>query len=291
MHFIVNVQMSNFARCLLLWCALGSQALPVWAAYPLADESNVATDDFAYAVQLGGGAGYKKGLISAQDRLLNGEPLVYLTLDLQYKNFFLASANPRFGAHISAGTLGYRLWQNEHNDLSLIGYSPHNSIDANAESLFDTGPIQALEGLNTRNADMMWGIRYQYWTDVHFFAGEVAQDSDAHYSQHLRFIYSYRHQIKNWDLYYNTSLMLTPAKLVNYYYGVRPHEVRANRAAYQAGGGAQFTLSVTAVYPLSEQWLFESSLSNSFYTKAYRQSPLVDHPTDLQLLLSLRYVF
>lgn len=260
-------------------------------ATPALATTHTFLDDVEYAFQLGGAAAYRKGLISAQDHLINGEPLLYLAFDLQYKNFFITSSNPRYGSHISAGTLGYRLWQTDHSDLAIVGYSPHDSIDPEAETLFDDGPIEALEGLRTRRADMMWGVRYQYWQDAHFFAGEVAQDSDAHYSQHVRFIYSYRQQVKNWDLYYNTSLMITPSKLVNYYYGVRQDESRAFRPAYQAGGGGQLTLSVTAVYPLSERWLFECSFGNTFYSQSYRNSPLVDHPTDLQVLVSTRYVF
>lgn len=256
-----------------------------------AGEFDTNSDQLDYAVQLGAAAAYKKGLIRAQDHLINGEPLLLLALDLQYKNFFLESSNHRFGARLPSGTLGYRLWHNEHQDLSLIGYSAHDGIYPDAETLFDDGPIEELEGLHDRRTDMMWGVRYQHYIGEHYLMAELTQDSDAHYSQQLQLIYSKRQQIRNWDLYYNVGWAYTPAKLVNYYYGVRPDETTAERPAYQAGAGTQFTLSATAIYPLSERWLFEGSVGSSFYSRSYRQSPLTNRSNDFQLLLSARYVF
>ncbi len=267
-----------FCFCLL--------SLPALAAEPAADAT-----ELEYAVQLGGAVAYKKGLIRAQDHLINGEPLLLLALDVQYHNFFLESSNHRFGARLPSGTLGYRLWHNEQQDLSLIGYSPHDQIDPEAESLFDDGPIKELAGLERRRADMMWGLRYQHSNGEHYWMAELTQDSDAHYSQQLQLLYSKRQQLRNWDLYYNASWVYTPAKLVNYYYGVRPNEVTVGRPAYQAGAGTQFSVSLTALYPLSEQWLFEGSVGTSFYSKSYRDSPLTNRNNDFLLLLSARYVF
>lgn len=270
----------------LISCCL---CLP-WLQALAADATTDATQ-LEYAVQFGGVVAYKKGLISAQDHLVNGEPLLLLALDVQYHNFFLESSNHRFGARLPTGTLGYRLWQNAQQDLSLIAYSQHDEIDPNAESLFDDGPIEELVGIKRRNADMLWGLRYQQYQGEHYLMVELTQDSDAHRSQQFQLLYSKRQQLRNWDLYYNASWLYTPAKLVNYYYGVRPNEVTAGRPAYQAGAGSQFSLGLTALYPLSEQWLFEGSVGSSFYSKSYRDSPLTSRNSDFLLLLSARYVF
>lgn len=237
------------------------------------------------------GAGYQHAQIAALDQSVNKRLLLNLSADVSYRNFFIESDERRNVLRYGSGIIGYYLWQQEHSSLALIGTGYHQAIGPDLNTAFGRQHIAELEGLSLRDSDFLLGLRYQYLEENHYWAIEVGQDVDSHYSQQLRFLYSYRQPIRNWDLYYNAGLSWSAAKLVDYYYGISALESNPKRAEYHAGAGQQLHVGVSGLYPLSPDWLFEMSVAANVSSSAYTNSPLSSRDVELLSLVKFRYVF
>jgi len=239
----------------------------------------------------GGGLVLQHAFVKGQGQVVNGKPLLFLLADVEYKDFFLESSDRRRGFGFSRDTLGYRLWQGEYDSLALIGSNVNGSIAAEHERFFDKVTIPELAGIQTREADFMFGLRWQRVVEQHYFSIDGGKDIDSHYGYQARAFYSYRQTLRNWDLYYNFGVLFSTAKVVDYYFGVRPAEVNHHRPLYKAGSGYQLQAGLAAVYPLSEHWLFESGISVVGFSRTYRDSPLTRGATDQIAYVGGRYVF
>lgn len=248
-------------------------------------------DDLELTGYLSGGMAYQQNIIGPLDRVINGKPQIGLTIDLHYYNFFIETDDRRNVLRYGNGVLGYQLWQQGDNVLSVIGTSYHEAIGPALETGLGRVKIPELQGLTLRDSDFSLGLRYQYIRPEHYFAVELGQDIESHYGQQIRLLYSYRQMLRNWDLYYNVGMALSSAKLVNYYYGVSPTESAANRPVYSAGAGQQLHFGLSAVYPLSADWLLELGLAMNLFSAAYTQSPLVSRDIGFQSLVKFSYVF
>lgn len=237
------------------------------------------------------GAGYQHALIGPLDQAVNDRLLLNLSADLTYHNFFIESDERRNVLRYGSGIIGYHLWQQDDASLALIGTGYHQAIGPDLDTAFGKMHIAALEGLKFRDSDFLVGLRYQRYWGQHYWAVEAGQDIESHYGQQLRFLYSYRQPLRNWDFYYTAGLSFSTAKVVDYYYGVRPVESLAARPVYQAGAGQQLHLGVSALYPLSTDWLLELGLAANVFSSAYTDSPLSTRDHEFLSLVKFRYVF
>ena len=73
------------------------------------------------------------------------------------------------------------------------------------------------------------------------------------------------------------TLSARDARLNDYYYGVMPSEVTADRPAYSAGGGVNGTIGINARYDLSPHWHLLAGLSVTYWASGVRNSPIVDN--------------
>jgi outer membrane protein len=81
------------------------------------------------------------------------------------------------------------------------------------------------------------------------------------------------------------------AKLNNYYYGVRPEEVTAERPAYEPGSGINTEFGLQAVYRLTEQYQLLAGFALSRASSEVRGSPVVDQGTVPSVTLGLMWSF
>jgi outer membrane scaffolding protein for murein synthesis (MipA/OmpV family) len=237
------------------------------------------------------GTGYQRALIGPLDQAVNHKLLLNLSADVSYRRFFIESDERRNVLRYGSGIIGYHLWQQDDASLALIGTGYHQAIGPDLITAFGKQHIAALEGLALRDSDFLVGLRYQRYWGQHYWAMEAGQDIDSHYGQQLRFLYSYRQMVRNWDLYYNAGLSFSTAKVVDYYYGVRPAESLLNRPVYQAGAGQQLHFGISALYPLSTDWLLELGLAANLFSRAYTASPLSSRDSEFLSLVKFRYVF
>jgi len=249
------------------------------------------TDEIEFTGYFAVGGGYQHALIGALDQSVNHRLLLNLSADVSYRNFFIESDERRNVLRYGSGIIGYHLWQQQDSSIALIGTGYHQAIGPDLETAFGKQHIAELDGLALRDSDFLLGIRFQHFWDQHYWAAEIGQDIESHYGQQLRFLYSYRQPIRNWDIYYNAGVSFSTAKLVDYYYGVRPVETMVNRPAYRAGAGQQIHFGLSALYPLSPDWLLELSMASNFFSHAYTNSPLSSRDAEFLSLVKFRYVF
>ena len=248
-------------------------------------------DELEFTGYLAAGMGYQQNILAPLDRTINGKPLLNLSADLHYRNFFIESDDRRNVLRYGSGTLGYQLWHNDAGTLALIGTSYHEAVGPDLETGLGRVHIPEFEGLTLRDSDFSVGLRYQYFRQDHYFALELGQEIESHYGQQLRLLYSYRQMLRNWDLYYNAGLAFSSARLVNYYYGVRNSETALMRPVYTAGAGQQLHLGLSAVYPLAPDWLLELGIAVNGFSSAYTDSPLVSRDIGFQSQMKFSYVF
>lgn len=257
----------------------------------LSSSSVLRAEQFQLSFSAGGGAALQRSLVRGLDKTVNGKPLLYLVADAQYRGFFLENSDKRRGYGFGQSTVGYRLWQDEDSSLALIGSNVNGMIAAEMATMWGTIKVPELSGIKQRGADFMLGLRWQQQRGEHYWSFDFGRDIDYHHGDQARFFYSYRQILRNWDLYYNLGLQLADRQVLNYYFGVSGDEVSSSRPLYQPGAGMQLQVGLAAVYPLSQQWLFESGVAVLLFSDAYSQSPLVQGQTDQTAYLGVRYVF
>jgi outer membrane protein len=257
----------------------------------ICDRCEASWDELEVTSYLSLGAAYHRSLVAPLDKTINGKPLLELSADLQYRNFFIESGYRRNVLRYGSGLLGYYLWRNQDSTLSVTTTSYNNAIGPKVFTIFGNVHLPELNGLELRVSDLLLGLRYQRFWQQHYVAIELGQDIASHYGQQLRLTYSYRQPLRNWDLYYNIGISSSTAKLVNYYFGVTVPESLADRPVYRASTGQQLHLGFSAVYPLSPDWLMELGLAVDHFSSAYTSSPLSNRDNELRSLVKFRYVF
>lgn len=259
--------------------------------FVISSSCHASWDEVEFTGYVSVGAGYQRAIIGALDQSVNGRLLLNLSADVTYHNFFIESDERRNVLRYGSGIIGYHLWQQDDASLALIGTGYHQAIGPDLTTAFGKQHITELEGLKLRDSDFLVGLRYQRFWGQHYWAIEVGQDIESHYGQQLRLLYSYRQPWRNWDLYYNAGMSFSTARVVDYYYGVRPAESLIGRPVYQAGAGQQLHFGVSALYPLSTNWLLELGLAANLFSNAYTDSPLSSRNSECLSLVKFRYVF
>lgn len=219
-----------------------------------------------------------------------------LLLDISYKGFFLQSNSRRSSTALGTGEFGYQLTVQKNWQLDVIikaylyGYSP--------EEILKDQNVPQLEGLSERNPTGGIALRYSHFYDDSIFYIDVATARAAGNDQNdsvtgliVDSFYSHLIPYRNWDIYLGAGLTYYDQNLVDYYIGIDENEVTSSRPLYEAEGGFRVQLEVYAQYPLSENWSFNTGITQSFYTNNIKKSPLVDKNTFTELVVGVLYVF
>lgn len=136
-----------------------------------------------------------------------------------------------------------------------------------------------LAGMASRQPEADAGLSYEAHVDrVGHVFGEIYHDiSGISQGHELRLGVA--------DVWRRGGLQLAPlvtlsfrdSRLNNYYYGVLPDEVTAERPAYNPGSGVNATAGVNARYDLTERWRLVGGLSVTEWAGGVRRSPIVDN--------------
>lgn len=79
--------------------------------------------------------------------------------------------------------------------------------------------------------------------------------------------------------------------LVDYYYGVRPHERIAGRPEYRGKAGINGVIRITASHALTERWRLVAVLEQEHLSKSIQRSPIIKRGTVNTAFLGLYYQF
>lgn len=172
-------------------------------------------------------------------------------------------------------SVGYNFYNTEHWNFDINTVKAHGKIQ---NEIHDTDKIF----LQEFDSATMVGLRatghygqttMQFLVAPYLIDDEVddAVDSSLYASAWL----GHTWQIKNWAIHGSVGLEYRSGDLLDYYYGISAAEASAHFGQYKAGAGIDLTTQLSASYPISKDWLFESYLRYTDLADSIDESPVV----------------
>jgi len=160
--------------------------------------------------------------------------------------------------------------------LRLQGYKARDSGD--------------LDGMQDRDRAFDGGLRISWKSEIIDIILEGVTDvSGTHDGQELRLdVYK---ELFDGFLTPKAGIKWQSADLADYYYGVRPNEVKAGRAEYAADADLEYMVGITIGLPLGEKWALFGDIQCSFLGHEGRDSPVVGDDTLMRYVAGVVYRF
>lgn len=170
-------------------------------------------------------------------------------------------------------------------DFRIVGKYDGSGYEA------DDAPI--LAGMDERKGGFWAGAKVKWHNELADVSAEWLADASSH-SKGQRFNLGLE---RTWRL--GDRVMLTPhaklawqdKKYVDYYYGVRDSEVRANRAAYTGKSGVNPGIGVRGAYMFDKRHSMFLDVEVTSLAKGIKDSPLVDRSSEYGMFLGYLYRF
>ncbi|WP_286233501.1 MipA/OmpV family protein [Thalassotalea sediminis] len=258
------------------------------------NQSTVFNETFSWQAQLGLSAYYTDILLTDVEQSdLKSYLTVPFLFDFYYKGFFIQSNHRRSESFALGAELGYQLIVEDDWELDIIskayitGISPSKIMDLADKE------IASIKGLDKRDVGEGIGLRYTRYfqsSQLSIDVANLAIPSDAK-GWLFEAFYSHLVPYRNWDIYLNASLSYYPETMMDYYYGIRSHEVSAIRPLYQASGALKGQLEAFVQRPISESWTFNAGVSFSKYSDNLSDSPIIEKSHSVTAMLGVLYVF
>jgi outer membrane protein len=240
---------------------------------------------------MGGVSGiYEQSLLKDNKQSeLTGYLNISLLFDVYYKGFFIQSNHRRSDTVTLGGEIGYQLIVEENWELDILkktylpGYNPKDIIKNSHHD------IPTLEGLEERNFGEGLGFRYSHFYDDSILSVDLAALStngwvaDVFYSQLVPY--------RNWDIYLGAGFTHYSDGVTDYFFGVDKNEVSEKRSFYKPGSSYKAQLEVFARHPISKKWSFSVGITQSYYSTAIKNSPIVGKQHLTEVMLGVLYVF
>lgn len=157
---------------------------------------------------------------------------------------------------------------------------------------YDAGDSPFLAGMDKRRASAWLGGRLGLRTEFASLSAHWQADASGHSKgQKLRLGAERRLALGEVGLTPRLSATWLDGKFINYYYGVRMGEVRADRAAYTPGSTVNTELGLRVDYRLAPQQTVFADVGVTLLGSAIKRSPLVDRSTLPELRVGWLYAF
>jgi outer membrane protein len=157
---------------------------------------------------------------------------------------------------------------------------------------YDDGDSPFLAGMDKRRASAWVGGRLGLRTEFASLSAHWQADASSHSKgQKLRLGAERRLALGAVGLTPRIAATWLDGKFINYYYGVRVGEARANRAAYTPGSTVNTELGLRVDYRLAPQQTVFADVGVTLLGSAIKDSPLVDRRTLPELRLGWLYAF
>lgn len=203
-----------------------------------------------------------------------------LNLHLQYKGWFMES----FSQSLEEFTLGYNFADGERWSLDAVSLEQHPEIGERQSS--------DLAGFKTRESDYMLGLRATRYYEKYIVQLHALTDmSDTHNGQVFSLKLARHWQYRNWNFHIIQSESYRTHRVADYYLSVAEQDASEKFPEFQAQAGFIHTLEVGATYPLSQKWVFRSSLRYVQLDSQWRNSPVIAADHGDFFVNSISYVF
>jgi outer membrane scaffolding protein for murein synthesis (MipA/OmpV family) len=206
-----------------------------------------------------------------------------------------------FGVRINAGYQWKGLFIDLNDDDGFVyGYNALNTdnwsydIVGSVISPINKDRSDLFESLRDRKAGRTLGLRATGFYGKNIFQFEV---KDARNDEFNGFqasaLAGTSWQVRNWNTHVVAGLHYSSSAINDYYWGVRPEEVNADFAEYEADASAVFTTEFGVTYPISESWVFRGKVNYVYGSEEIANSPLRSDDTKhfIGTSASISYVF
>jgi outer membrane protein len=160
--------------------------------------------------------------------------------------------------------------------LRMQGYEARDSSD--------------LDGMQERDRAFDGGLRISWKNEIIYMILEGVTDvSGTHEGQELRV--TVEKELFRGFLTPKAGIKWQSDDLTDYYYGVKPNEVKAGRVAYSADDDLEYMVGITIGVPLGEKWAAFGDIQCSFLGDEGKDSPIVGDDKALRYVLGVVYRF
>lgn len=186
------------------------------------------------------------------------------------------------------------------NSFSIfgLGYSPWSNDNISVDLVLSDGlgqyepGIGEFESVETRSANIFAGIRSTHHFENTLVQFEIHSDiSGQHDGQMAALQIGRFQQVRNWSLHALVGARYLTDTMLDYYYGISEQESTADIPRYEASGGTLASLEIGATLPLSEKWIFKSTVQSFYLPDSVSDSPLADDRIGVIASTSVSYVF
>jgi outer membrane protein len=200
--------------------------------------------------------------------------------------------------YFAIDTAGYRLLANQRTATPAPG-TTLLYLDAIARwrsDGYDSSDSDQLSGMHNRDESVDAGGEFGVVGDWGSVTTSLVTDAfDQHNGQELRVIYGKRCE----NAFDVEGLRITPSvglawqshNLVNYYYGVRPDEVRPGRPAYRPGEAVNWLTGIDGTYQLNDRWTLLAGITIYWLDDEIRNSPIVNKDYAISFIGGVMYKF
>jgi len=155
---------------------------------------------------------------------------------------------------------------------------------------FDEGDSPSLDGMDDRDWSVDAGISVSWLTKIGLFGLSGVTDMlGKHKGQELEFSYTAPFNWGGFDFIPSAGMRWKSQDLVNYYYGVRPHEARAGRSAYEGEPALDPFVRLALRRRLTRRWSLLATAQYEWLDDEIRNSRIVDADYDASFMLGMLY--
>jgi MipA family protein len=181
-------------------------------------------------------------------------------------------------------TAGCRLFSDSNMTFDLIGKIRTDGYDADKSD--------DLDGMHDRHASFDVGGEFGISGDWGNIYARILTDALAqHDGQEFRVTYVKPFEFEKSKISPCVGFALLSSNLADYYYGVRNHEARPGRPAYDPGASVNWFVGLDVDYKLNDNWTLLTSLTYYWLDSNIRNSPIVSKDYTMAILAGAMYRF
>lgn len=249
--------------------------------------------------QDGGFLEINSGVVALQSRYIDAPKDIGLFTDLRFsyywRNFFLENKGIK---GLGVAGMGYNFYNQNAWMFDVFVTETHPAILWNESDYIENGLIDEQDGLlgiKPRDTDDRTSLRATYFIDdtssLRFIIAPISEVSGINsFSPYVAAWYGNTWQYKNMNFHTILNAEYFDTNTLDYYYGIRPDDVTDKFTLYQATKGISISAEVGLTYPLSSDWVLESSVKFTRLPTSMYKSPLVHTRLEAYAQLSVTYV-
>lgn len=206
--------------------------------------------------------------------------------EYRYKGLFVEAVN----GSPDGLNLGYKLWSDDQWTIDLIGLNA------------TTGDLKDMDRNLHATQRVIWllerdpaltgaGVRITRYFDDYIFQYRLLDDIWYDHGTYSTARLGRSWQYRNWNFHGIVGAEYLDSSYSLRMFGVSAAEATNGFPQYSPGSTVSYEAEVGVTYPVSEHWVFRSTLRHNFFPGAVTDGPLFDDRSATTFLTSFSYVF